>query len=161
MSIRYKINQLRSMRGELETTDLIEMSEGLSGEENFKDLCLELADEVAEYETSAEAIATRIKELQARKSRMDRSAETLRNVILQALDQNNIKSLPSPCVTLTVNTLKTMEITNESLLPSRFFLPQPPQLDAKALRDAILKDGEVIEGAGPGNDKISLTIRRK
>ncbi len=52
-------------------------------------------------------------------------------------------------------------ITDEALLPSRFFKPQPPVLDKKALKDAVIGDGEVIDGASIGNGSISLTIRRK
>lgn len=161
-SIREKISLLRKLRYESSEEDVFSLSEDLSGVSDFKGLCLELAEEAIERELQAEAVQERIKEMSDRKARMLRTAESIRNIILQCLESRGESSVQSPALTLSVSRLKPdVVITDESALPSRFFTPQPPKLDKKALKDAVLEDGEIINGASIGNGKISLTIRRK
>jgi hypothetical protein len=74
----------------------------------------------------------------------------------------SVSTIKSPTLTLSVSTRSgDLVITDESLIPSRFFKPQPPLLDKKALKEAVVTDGEVIDGTTTGNGSISLTIRRK
>jgi hypothetical protein len=78
------------------------------------------------------------------------------------MDSRGEKLISSPEMTLSMSTRgPDIVVTDEASVPSRFFTPQPPKLDKKALKDAVLTDGEVIEGVTLGNGKISLTIRRK
>ena len=68
------------------------------------------------------------------------------------------------CPTLTLSISRRggdLVVTDEALIPSRFFKPQPPVLDKKALKEAVVTDGEVIDGTSIGNGSIGLTIRRK
>jgi hypothetical protein len=71
-------------------------------------------------------------------------------------------TIKSPALTLSVSRRSgDLVVTDEALVPSRFFKPQPPVLDKKALKEAVVSDGEIIDGATIGNGSISLTIRRK
>ena len=160
--MRGKIKRLREIRYAAETEDFSDVSDGLSASDDFAPLCLELAEEVVEREAQAETIESLIKDLQARKARVTRSAETLRNVILQCMEIRAAKTIPSPGLTLSVSSqAPDIVVTDESAVPSRFFAPQPPKLDRKALRSAVMEDGEVIDGVSLGNGKIKLMIRRK
>jgi hypothetical protein len=160
--IRKKIQHLREMRYAVESEEFIDLSDDLSGADDFRSLCLEIAEEALERESQADAIEARIKDMQSRKQRITQSADTLRNIVLQCMDTRSEKTIASPILTLSVSSRKPdLVITNESAIPSRFFVPQPPALDKKALKDAVLSDGEIIEGTSLGNGKISLTIRRK
>ncbi|QEL19317.1 siphovirus Gp157 family protein [Limnoglobus roseus] len=162
VTIRSKIKQLRDLRYTQESADFSDLSDGLNECDDFKALCLELAEEAVEREHQAEAVEARIKELQSRKQRLLHSAEALRTIVLQCMDIRSEKTIPSPCLTLSVSSKKPdIVVTDESALPSRFFIPQPPKLDKKAVREAVLQDGEVLEGVSLGNGTISLTIRRK
>ncbi|WP_238603036.1 siphovirus Gp157 family protein, partial [Fimbriiglobus ruber] len=146
----------------VESEDFGDMSDGLTGAEDFRPLCLELAEEAVEREALAEAIEVRIKDLQVRKQRYLAGAEMLRTLILQCMDTRGEKAISSPELTLGITTRSPdVVVTDEAAVPSRFFTPQPPKLDKKALKDAVLTDGEVIDGVSLGNGKISLTIRRK
>ena len=161
-SIRDKITRIRKLRYDLENDEVLSLSDDLSGTDDFKALCLELAEEAVERELQAEAIAARIKELQDRKARVEHTAETLRSLVLQCMVTRNETTIPSPAITLSVSTLKpSVIVTDESAIPSRFFKPQDPKLDKAALKDAVLNDGEVIEGVARDNGKVTLTIRRK
>ena len=160
--IRKKIELLRKMRYEAEQEDVFSLSDDLSADDDFKGLCLELAEEAIERELQSDAVAERIKELTERKGRLIRTADSLRNIILQCMETRGENTIQSPTVTLSVSKIKPdVVVTDEAALPSRFFIPQPPKLDKKALKEAVLNDGEVIDGASIGNGKISLTIRRK
>jgi hypothetical protein len=160
--IRQKIKQLRELRYAVEAEDFGEISNDLSLSDDFRSLCLEIAEEAVERESQGEAIESRIKDLQARKQRLLHGAEMLRNIVLQGMDIRGERSISSPTLTLSVSNLSPdVVITDESSVPSRFFTPQPPKLDKKALKEAVLKDGEIIDGVTVGNGKISLTIRRK
>jgi hypothetical protein len=160
--IREKLRRISQIRYEVEAEGFADLSDGLSGSSEFKELCLEIAEEAIERETQAEAIEARIKDLQARKQRLLHGAETLRNLVLQCMEVRGEKSIQSPALTLSVS-LRAPDIvvTDEASVPSRFFVPQPPKLDKKALKAAVLEDGEVIDGVTVGNGKISLTVRRK
>ena len=104
----------------------------------------------------------RIAELTERKGRLSRTADNLRNIVLQSMEIRGEKTVASPTLTLSVSRRGgDVVITDEALIPSRFFKPQPPVLDKKALKEAVLSDGEIIEGTSVGNGSISLTIRRK
>lgn len=157
-----KIRRVREMRYEFESQDLSELSEGLSESSEFKELCLSIAEEAVEREVQADAIEARIKEMTERKNRLLRTSDTLRAIVLQCMEIRGEKTITSPTLTLSVATRKpTVIITDEALLPSKFFIPQPPKVDKKAVNDAVLNDGEIIEGATLNNGSVNLTIRRK
>ena len=162
ISIRETIDRMRRLRFETEDEQFSALSDTLSGSSEFKELCLALAEEVIERELQADMVGERIKELQVRKARLATGADTLRNIILQAMEIREEKSLQYPTVTLSVSDRKAgIIIKDESVIPSQFFKAQKPELDKKAISDAVLKDGEIIPGIETDNGKISLTIRRK
>lgn len=114
-----------------------------------------------ERETSIEALANRIKSLQERKDRHEKVKDKLRTIILQVMDNAGLPTIKEPHVTISVSNLAAeVHIMEEAKIPARFWIPQDPKLDKKALGEA-LKEGEEIEGAQLGNGRINLTIRRK
>ncbi|MDB5490319.1 MAG: hypothetical protein JWO78_168 [Micavibrio sp.] len=160
MGVNSNLDTIRRLRGQLEA-DVEGLSDGIN-KENFKTACLELADEVAERECTVAALKQRIAELQERKSRVEASVETIRDVILQAMSINEQNSIKGDLVTLSISDRDpSVHIIDESKIPARFFKQPAPELDKKELTRAVLKDGEVIDGTEVGNGKIVLTIRRK
>jgi hypothetical protein len=161
-SIRDKIGNLRRIRYDTESDEVFGLSDGLLESADFKELCLGIAEEAVERELQADAVAERIKELTERKGRLLRTAEAMRNLVLQCMETRGESSIQSPTLTLSAMQVKPgIVITDESAIPSRFFTPQPPKLDKTALKESVLTDGEVIEGVAIGNGKTTLTIRRK
>ena len=160
--IRSKLGRLKKIRYETDSADLADISDELASSNEFKELCLALAEEAVERELQAEAIDQRVKELAERKARILRSAETLRDIVLQCMEIRGEKTIPSPTLTLSASQIKPgIVVIDESAIPSRFFTPQPPKLDKAALKEAVLMDGEVFDGVTIGNGKSALTIRRK
>lgn len=161
-TVRGVLKRLKEIRYEADSEEFTHLSGELEASSEFTELCLLLAEEAVTRECEAIAIDERIKELTARKARVVLGAETLRNVILQGMEIRQQSTITSPTLTLSKNDLKPdVIVQDEALIPSEYFLPQPPKLDKKALKDAVLKDGLVVDGVTLGNGKISLTIRRK
>lgn len=131
----------------------------IEGESNLHDMLLELEGKIAEYGTMQDAIKLHIDILNKRKTRMQRSAETLRTIILSAMDKAGIQKIEGALATLSVkNKAPSLIVTDESLIPSDYF-ELKPKLDKKAVT-AALKDKISVPGAELDNGGISLMIRK-
>lgn len=162
MTIHDTLRRLREVQYAVEPEDCDGLGDELVAADGFEPLCLEIAEAAVEHELQARAVAERLAELAERKARLLRTSDTLRAVLLQAMEIRGVGSIPSPTLTLSVSRRAgDLVVTDESLLPARFFKPQPPVLDRKALKEAVVKDGEVVDGAAVGNGSVGLTIRRK
>lgn len=133
----------------------------LEGETDLAEVLQRVASQVLEYEALAKATQLRIDDLQARKARTVKAAETLRTIIIQAMDTANIPKVAGPEMTLSFRqTAGSAVIDDESQIPADYFKTVAPKLDKKAVTDA-LKEGEAIPGAHMSNGSLSLTIRVK
>lgn len=156
------LKRLREIRYAAEPEELDGLGDAIVGSEDFNAACIEIAESAVEHELQAEAVAARIKELTERKSRLLRTAENLRNVVLQSMEIKGVPTIATPALTLSVSKRAGgLVITDESAIPARFFKNPAPVLDKSALKEAVIDDGEIIEGVTIGNGSISLTIRRK
>lgn len=133
----------------------------LEGETELHEACLVVAESVQEHEDLAAALAIRIQDLTARKSRLEASADTLRNIILMAMERAGLDTIKGPLATLSKRTVApSLVVEQDEMIPARFFKAADPKLDRKALK-AALDAGEVIPGARLSNGGIGLTIRTK
>lgn len=133
----------------------------LEGETELHEACLVVAESVQEHEDLAAALAIRIADLQARKSRLEASAETLRNIILMAMERAGLDTIKGPLATLSKRQVApSLIVEQDEAIPARFFKASDPKLDRKALK-AALDAGEVIPGARLSNGGIGLSIRTK
>lgn len=149
---------------EAEDVDPQTLLDTLEGETNLLEALAEVAESIAQDECFAEAIASRIKTLQERKSRLENSADTKRNLIIMAMEKAELKSVKQPNATISVRSTKPkLVVVDEALIPAKFFKPADPTLDRTALKTALeeMADGEEIPGAELSNGGISLTIRVK
>lgn len=144
-----------------EDIDAETLVDTLDGETELMEALCVVAESILDDHTMIDGLKSTLEKLNARKSRIEKAAETKRNIILQAMDRADINTVTNPLFTLTKRIVppKAM-VVDESLLPSRFFQPQPPKLDKKALNDAI-KNGDEIEGVEMSNGGLSLTMRIK
>src|SRR4051812_36680489 len=102
-NVRDEVERWRELRAQLENVEDMDekcLSDTLEGESDLKEALLVLEEEVAERETMVEAISIRIKDLQARKGRIEGAAETLRNIILQAMDRADLDKVQGDTATL-------------------------------------------------------------
>ena len=162
MGVHESLKKLKEIRYSAEPEDLEGLSDGLADSSDFETLCVEIAEAAIEHELQAKAVADRIAEMTERKGRLVRTVETLRSIVLQGMEIRGKNVIASPILTLSVTRRGgDLVITDEALVPTRFFKQPPPVLDKKALKEAVVADGEIIEGATIGNGLIVLTIRRK
>lgn len=153
--------QLRAQLEIQEGMDVKCLTDTLEGATNLPEALLAVADEIRERECQSDAIKLRIAEMTERKNRIDRTAETLRNIVLRAMDSSGIKTVPGDTATLSVSDLSgELVVENESEIPAKFWKAGDPKLDKAALKKAV-SDGEEIPGTRLSNGRISLTIRRK
>jgi hypothetical protein len=149
---------------EAEDIDPQTLLDTLEGETNLLEALAEVAESVAQDECYAAALTARIKTIQERKSRLERTAETKRALIIMAMEKAELKSVKQPNATLSVRPTKPkLVVTDESMVPAKYFKPAEPALDKSALTAALeeLPPGETIPGAELSNGGVSLTIRVK
>lgn len=133
----------------------------LEGETELHESLLVVYEEMLENGSLLSGLESTIEALQTRAGRLKKTNETLRNVILSAMDKADLKTVKGPLATLTARKGKPAAIIDEeSEIPSTYFEPQPPKLDKKAIKTA-LDNGDTIPGAHLSNGGISLTIRVK
>lgn len=131
----------------------------VEGETNFFEAVECVLDEIRMCDTLQHGIEQTSKQLADRKDRVKKRAERLRGLIDQAFQMAEIKSHTFPCETVTIKrTPPKLIITDESQIPSQFFVPQPPKLDKKALL-AAAKEASV-KGAEMSNGGQTIQIRR-
>lgn len=151
--------KLRQMLGE--DCDPVLLLDTIEGETNLAEACAFVLEQTHEDEILIEGLDAKIKELQTRKGRMEKSVETRRNVILMAMDKAGLQTIRSPLGTMTARpTPPKATITDEALIPARFWKPSDPRLDRAAVVEA-LKAGEAVPGAALSNGGLTLSIRIK
>lgn len=116
--------------------------------------------EIDECDILVEGLSAHIKKLNDRLSRVKKRAENVRGMIDQAFQMAEVQSHKFSTATITTKRIPPKPVvSDESLIPSRFFAPQPPKLDMKALGQAV-KDGEDVPGASMSNGGTTIQIRR-
>lgn len=107
-----------------------------------------------------DGLKVRIDDLSKRKSRIEKRVTVLRGLIEQILVQSETKWIETRLATVSVKAAaQQLGEIDESKLPSKYFVPQDPKLDRKALLKD-LRDGVQVDGATLNNGGLSLAIRR-
>jgi hypothetical protein len=155
--------------------DVETLRDTIEGETNLHDAIQDVIGSVREDEILVAGLTTIIADLEQRKGRLSERIARKRAAIEQAMQIGELKKLELPDCTLSLKSVPPkVEITDEALIPGRFFKKQDPTLDKKALADALkqqvtdiasaIKEGREppapIAGAQLGNGGIALQIRR-
>ncbi len=137
------------------------VADTIEGETNF----LEAIDQgLAEIDACA-IIATGCKsvavDINARRRRAEDRAAHVKTAIEQAMIVADVtEKIVRPTATLTLTKYKPKRIVeDESKIPAKFFVPQPPKLDLKLL--GKVESSEPIAGCFMDNGTVGLTVRRK
>lgn len=131
----------------------------IEGETDFFEAVEKALEEIQECEILQAGVAEMTARLSERANRAKKRAEKLRGLIDQAFQMAEIKSHVFSCATITTKKVPAkLIITDEASIPARFFVPQPPKLDKKALTDAA--KAEPVPGAEMSNGGTTIQIRR-
>lgn len=118
------------------------------------------ANRITENDTMIAAIKDRVDALSARRKRLETQSDTLRTAIGVAMEVATIKRLQLSEATITLKaTPASALVTDEAAIPARFWKPQEPKLDKRAVLDA-LKARETVPGATLSNGGSTVQIRR-
>lgn len=132
----------------------------IEGETDFFEAVERVLSEIDECEILTAGIKDMQKRLSDRLARVSGRADRLRGLIDQAFQMAEIKSHKFASATISTKAVpRKLIVTDESQIPARFYKPQPPKLDRKALLDAI-KAGEAVPGADMSNGGTTIQIRR-
>ena len=131
----------------------------VEGETSLIETIKQAVDRLHELEAHAEAIGSQIKALGERKSRFEAQRERIKAAVAVAMGQAELRKLELPSATLSIRAVAAKaEIADEALIPSKFWKPQDPKLDRKAVLDA-LKAKEDVPGAVLSNGGETLAIK--
>jgi hypothetical protein len=151
-------SRIREIMAEYDDPQLI--LDSIEGETNLNEAIAVVYEETAEDEILLAGLAEKIKELTARKQRVEKSIEDRRNIILMAMDRAGLKTIRTPLATLSHRDVAPGPIiADEAIIPARFWKQPDPVLDKQAINQAV-KAGEIIPGVGKSNGGISLSIRK-
>ena len=106
------------------------------------------------------AIKARMHELQERASRLQNRADKKRRIVSATMQNLQIKNVTGPNATISLRAGgRELVIMDEKQIPPEYFVPQPPKLDRRLLKE-VLESGPV-PGAQLGNGGVSATIRTR
>jgi len=162
-AVSEQLAEWQGLRRQLDAPDIDPqtMLDTLEGATDLHEALIDVAKEVMEREAANVGLSSLIADLQDRKRRNESTADALRTIILQAMDTAGIPQIKSDFCTLSKRDTKgKLVVVDEALIPAKFFVPQEPVLDKKAL-SAALEAKEEVAGATLSNGGISLTIRVK
>jgi len=149
---------LYAMRDDLDGDDQTTL-DMVEGQTNLQEAMQAAVLRVRELEAHMEALSEVVDQLRARKARMETGKERIRTTLLSAMNVMGVRKIALAVATIGVrNTPEYVDLADESRLPQKFLIPQPPKPD-KRLILAALKTGEHIDGARllPGRQTIAIT----
>lgn len=131
----------------------------VEGETDFFEAVERALDEIAECEIMSAGITEMQKKLSDRLARTKGRADRLRGLIDQAFQMAEVSGHKFATATISTKALPPkLIVTDESIIPSEFFEPQPPKLNRKALLDAL--GSARVPGAELSNGGTTIQIRR-
>ncbi len=130
----------------------------LEGETNFHAVLTRLVDSERDADSLAKAVAGRISDLQARKSRAERRKEAMRSLMFKLLKAAGVPRVPLADATISIGKkAAAVEIIDEALLPKAYVrISTSP--DKTAIKEA-LQAGKKVRGAQMGEAGEQLSVR--
>ena len=147
------------LMAELRTDDAELALDMIEGETDLIEAIAAAMDEIDQCEIIASGCKAKAEQIEARRHRAEARAERVRALIEQAMLRAGLGTVKLPVATLSVKAVPPKPIiSDESLIPSEFWVAQPPKLDKRKLNEAA-KSGP-IPGVDMSNGSVSLQVRR-
>lgn len=130
----------------------------LEGETNFHAVLTRIVNSERDAESLAKAVAGRISDLQARKSRAERRKEAMRSLMFKLLKAAGVPRVPLAEATISIGKkAAAVEIIDEALLP-KAYVRVSTSPDKTAIKEA-LQAGKKVRGAKMGEAGEQLSVR--
>ena len=102
----------------------------------WKNLCAE-----------ADSVAVEIKRLQEVKKRKEKTAYLIRHELQSAMTAANVRRVETPIGRWSMRkNPPSVVVTDEKCIPDEYLIPQPPKVDAMAIKKHFSETGEIIPG---------------
>lgn len=132
----------------------------VEGETDFFEAIERALGEIDEKQLIIDGCEAMIERLTKRKTQAKNRQENLRGLIDQAFHVAEIKTHVFPTATITTKKVPAkLIVIDEASIPAKYFKPQDPKLDRKALFDDI-KNGVEVEGTTQSNGGSTIQIRK-
>ncbi|MEO4040788.1 siphovirus Gp157 family protein [Hoeflea sp. CAU 1731] len=143
---------------EIDETTLLDTLEGAT---DLNEAIAAVVRSALDDECLVTGIKARLSELKERLDRIQIRIEKKRQLALSTMEEAGIEKILEPDFTLSLRTAPpSVLVTDETIIPEWFWVPQPAKLDKRALLDT-LKAGTAITGAELANTRRSLGVRKK
>lgn len=134
----------------LEMAEEMEMDALKDTLESIQDAIEDKAENIAKLIKCLEADAKAIKEeeqrLADRRKSIENKIASTKEYLQNQLEVSGLQKVKRPTITVAIqNNPPSVEIADESLIPTDYMIPQPSKIDKKSILTA-LKEGLVIEG---------------
>lgn len=164
MSIRSELEAVHALKASFESlsqNDPDLLADTIEGETSLFEIFDKMIYANGHDAAFIKACDLAIQDMQDRKERFAKRIESRRSLIEQAMMICELPKVERPLATLSMqNRPASVIVTEEALIPLKFWKASDPKLDKKAIGDA-LKAGEAVDGACLSNKAPSLTIRTK
>lgn len=147
-------------------TQLLDLADSLD-EETFRDTLSAIEEAIEDkaentaklirgLEADIEILKAEEKRLADRRKALESKVSNTKAYLQEQLEIAGLDKVKRPTITVAIqNNPPSVEIADESLIPSHYMIPQPNKIDKKAILSA-LKEGLVIDGC---NMKQSRSVR--
>jgi Siphovirus Gp157 len=137
------------------------LSDTLEGITNLHEMIAAVIRSALVDEAFQAGLRTRLEEMRQRLARFEERGAKKRQLALEAMCEVGLKKLEQPDFTASARAgLPALVVVAEELIPTDYWVPQPPKLDRQSLL-AKLKRGGEIAGAQLGNPNPTLAVRTK
>lgn len=148
MTKLYELTQnyvsLMEMAEEMDATTLQDTLESI--EEEIHDKAENIAKLIKNINADVDALRNEEKRLADRRKSLENKVTHLKEYLQNQLEVAGLDKVKRPTLTVSIqNNPPSVEIADESLIPSDYRIPQPDKIDKKSLL-TMLKDGMKIEG---------------
>lgn len=135
--------------------------DAIEGETNLFEALAYAVRRTGEDEATVEALKAYENQIKDRRQRLEKRIDAVYAAIGVAMDTAGEKRFDTPFGTIGVRPGNSkVNITEESDIPAKFWVPQDPKLDKTAVKKA-LQENEDVPGAHLSNGESVVSIRRR
>lgn len=131
-----KYKELLDMEEEMDPTLFHDTLDSIT--DAIEDKAVGYASVIQQFKADSKALSDEIKRLTERKQSIDGKIKIMQESLQDAMEESNVEKIKSPKFTVWLqNNPVSVKVTNESLIPKTFYIPQEPKLDKKALKEEL------------------------
>jgi transcriptional regulator of heat shock response len=137
-------NQLLEMAEDMEMDALRDTLESI--QDAIEDKAENLAKLIKCLDADAKAIKEEEQRLAERRRAIENKVSSCKEYLQNQLEVAGLQKVKRPTITVAIqNNPPSVEIADESMIPTDYMIPQPSKIDKKAILTA-LKEGSTIDG---------------